>query len=654
MKKLLFLKLLALVACLSSALSASAYDFSAVYNATTFYYNIRSTSFKTVEVTYNRGEEDYRGSVVIPSSVTYNGTTYEVYAIGDFAFSNCPELTYVSIPLSVEIIGQGAFGLFEGDGYGSSTNQLTSITLSDNVRSIGANAFLRNRKLHTIVIGGCVTTIGEGAFQYCEALQNITIGGSVTSIGANAFYGAGYHYNGVLYNFTITCNGYTPPTIQSNTFPSEFYTYATLKVPSPYCKTAYHNATYWSNFNTNRMYAMQPYDFINITGYESNNDIYCLISGSNTVKVVNKYGYDATSSYYGTDDYSYTGDVNIPTSAGYYPGAPTTLYNVTAIGAGAFRETPIMMLNSPADAPSLRDQGDLKSVNVGNNVATIERDAFRDCNGLKTVRLGTGVTSIGTNVFNGCTSLISVYSNRTTPPTITSSTFDNSHYATTKIYVPKSAINSYKAANYWKNFYLILPNDGTSLSYALNVSNGNINFTSTGDYPWTVKGDATRVYAQSSNAGVASSTSTLSATVSLSKAHTITFDFKAWGEGTNYDVCIFSIDGTEQFRYGARDNDWESYSATVPSGSHTLTWTYQKDSSVNPTGDYFAVDNVKLTEVTIVPGDVNGDGNTTIADVSALIDVLLGSSAPSAGADVNGDGQVSIADVSALIDLLLN
>jgi hypothetical protein len=55
-----------------------------------------------------------------------------------------------------------------------------------------------------------------------------------------------------------------------------------------------------------------------------------------------------------------------------------------------------------------------------------------------------------------------------------------------------------------------------------------------------------------------------------------------------------------------------------------------------------------------IPGDVNGDGNVTIADVSALIDLLLSSGTPTAGADGNADGSVTSADVSALIDLLLN
>ncbi len=54
-------------------------------------------------------------------------------------------------------------------------------------------------------------------------------------------------------------------------------------------------------------------------------------------------------------------------------------------------------------------------------------------------------------------------------------------------------------------------------------------------------------------------------------------------------------------------------------------------------------------------GDVNHDGFITIADVSALIDLLLGSDngACISCADVNGDSEVSIADVSVLIDLLL-
>ena len=55
------------------------------------------------------------------------------------------------------------------------------------------------------------------------------------------------------------------------------------------------------------------------------------------------------------------------------------------------------------------------------------------------------------------------------------------------------------------------------------------------------------------------------------------------------------------------------------------------------------------------PGDVNHDQSISIADVTALIDYLLGSNQDICivCADMNGNGEVSIADVTALIDLLL-
>ena len=58
-----------------------------------------------------------------------------------------------------------------------------------------------------------------------------------------------------------------------------------------------------------------------------------------------------------------------------------------------------------------------------------------------------------------------------------------------------------------------------------------------------------------------------------------------------------------------------------------------------------------------INGDVNKDNVVNIADVTALIDYLLGADATSINldaADVNGDETVNIADVTALIDMLLS
>ncbi len=54
-----------------------------------------------------------------------------------------------------------------------------------------------------------------------------------------------------------------------------------------------------------------------------------------------------------------------------------------------------------------------------------------------------------------------------------------------------------------------------------------------------------------------------------------------------------------------------------------------------------------------ITGDVNGDNEVNIADINALIDLILsGGTSPSA--DVNGDGEIGIADINAVIDIILN
>ena len=56
-------------------------------------------------------------------------------------------------------------------------------------------------------------------------------------------------------------------------------------------------------------------------------------------------------------------------------------------------------------------------------------------------------------------------------------------------------------------------------------------------------------------------------------------------------------------------------------------------------------------------GDVNGDGNVNISDVTALIDYLLSGNASNiqlGNADINTDGSVNISDITALIDYLLS
>ena len=130
MKKLKHLFTALLLLC---CLTATAHDF----ETGGIYYNITSNTDKTVCVTY-RGKSyyeysnEYTGSVVIPESVTYNGTTYSVTSIEDFAFFECTGLTSITIPNSVTSIRDYAFEYCTG---------LTSITIPNSVTSIGVWAF---------------------------------------------------------------------------------------------------------------------------------------------------------------------------------------------------------------------------------------------------------------------------------------------------------------------------------------------------------------------------------------------------------------------------------------------------------------------------------------------------------------------------------
>ena len=350
------------------------------------------------------------------------------------------------------------------------------------------------------------------------------------------------------------------------------------------------------------------------------------ITGTTTVEVANPGGEEKAS------DIDYSGVINIPRTVTYNG----TTYTVTGIGLNAFAGSSVTQVIIP------------------NSVTYIGEYAFYLCWYLTTVSIGSGVRTIGDFAFNFCDNIRYVICRAATPPTIYEFTFkimsgSGLGLDHVQLYVPSVSVNAYRSALYWDQFGDI--SSIPSLKNALTTS--SIEFTSTGSYPWMVMADGGRVYAMSSNSGVNSSSSTLSTQVNVPAGGVLSFDFKAWGEGASYDRCIFSVDGTQKFSYGARDNEWETYSLSLSAGTHTLTWTYSKDSSVHPKGDFFAIDNVYIID-SCRKGDVNGDGQINIADVTALIDLLLGGGTPPNCGDCDQDGQVGIADVTTLIDGLLD
>ncbi|MDD6132548.1 MAG: leucine-rich repeat protein, partial [Bacteroidales bacterium] len=190
----------------------------------------------TVEVTFQGSSsydyaDRYTGDVVIPSSVTYSGTTYSVTSIGDDAFYKCSGLTSVTIPNSVSSIGDGTF---------RNCSRLTSITIPNSVTSIGFGAFRDCSGLTSVTIPNSVKSLGDYAFTACSGLTSVTIPNSVSSIGFGAFASC----SGLT---SVISKAVTPPTCDSNVFSTETYS-KPLIVPSV-AKEAYKAASTWSNFS---------------------------------------------------------------------------------------------------------------------------------------------------------------------------------------------------------------------------------------------------------------------------------------------------------------------------------------------------------------------------------------------------------------------
>ena len=195
-------KLFCLFVALLATTSLWAHDF----EVDGIYYNYLDGN--NVEVTYrgsysDQYDNEYSGAVSIPSTITYNGTTYSVISIGNKSFCSCESLTSVTIPNSVTSIGDRAFC------YCSS---LTSITIPNSVTYIGDYAFEgtgiyndeSNWENNVLYIDDCLIEakksisgaytikentrlIGNHAFYWCTSLTSITIGNSVTYIGDYAF-----------------------------------------------------------------------------------------------------------------------------------------------------------------------------------------------------------------------------------------------------------------------------------------------------------------------------------------------------------------------------------------------------------------------------------------------------------------------------------
>ena len=145
--------------------SAMAYDF----RTGGVYYKIIGTSPNKVAVTNSGTSGGYTGAVVIPDSVSNNGTTYRVTEIADSAFLECRNLTSISLPSTLTKIGVRSFKF---------CSRLSEVVVPEGVTTIDQYAF-DGSNFTKVTLPASLSFISVRAFDRCYYIDTVKYNGSM-------------------------------------------------------------------------------------------------------------------------------------------------------------------------------------------------------------------------------------------------------------------------------------------------------------------------------------------------------------------------------------------------------------------------------------------------------------------------------------------
>ena len=365
----------------------------------------------------------FAGSLTLPQNLT---------SIEWGAFLGCSGLTSVTIPKSVKEIAGGAFSncsnlssiIVDGNtNYDSVDNVLfnkdhttllsypagkkdTSYVVPESVKSIGVCAFV-GADLSSLTLPQDLTSIGWGAFEACRNLTSVTIPDSVTNIGFAVFR---------------ACSSLTSVTI-------------------PWRMTKVEEQAFSGCGKLTDVYytgSQARWDRIEVSGnnepllnatihFEAASPVGTGSCGENLTWSVDGDGIltiSGTGAMWDYEDVESEGG-GWRTSAPWYDYAPTELVfkeGVTQIGKSAFcgcdfkGSVTLPKGLTQIGAGAFSNCFNLTGVTIPQGVTSIGDNAFLNCRNLTSVVIPEGVTSIGVRAFGACYGLTSV----TIPKSVTS------------------------------------------------------------------------------------------------------------------------------------------------------------------------------------------------------------------------------------------
>ena len=372
-----------------------------------------------VEVVVETIEPD-EGSVGLAYELNSDGTGYVVTGIG-----TCTD-TEIVIPskhkgLPVTAIGNKAF---------YDCTSLTHVVIADGIKKIETYAFEKCRNLMNVVFPESLTVIEDGAFRSCSRLNSIELSDNVKTIGVQAFLFTGYYNNSmnwiddVLYidHHLISakktvCGTYK---IKEGTLTIADYAFqscaqlTSVIIPEGVTKIGVLSFSGCSALNS--VIIPDSMQIIDSHAYSS-----CISLDNITLPDTSiSIGYGALiDTGYALDDSNWINDELYighhliavrPSVSGSYEVKEGTL----TIAGGAFEGcVNLTHITIPDSARLIGDYTfrhceNLISVELGNNILSIGVSAFAYCDRLTSVSIPNSVVSIGESAFYACYRLTSI------------------------------------------------------------------------------------------------------------------------------------------------------------------------------------------------------------------------------------------------------